>query len=132
MKVLFALICIFLFNSDIVHAATGCVSQNSGYLYFNLRSTQQKPGVPNYTWRNNADRNLTPSSSYCLTNRRANNTCFIVNDTGSSTGSFDGYLVDYGPLPCPIDDYIPFLILPIGLIGFCYMQNRSFYCKNPA
>ncbi|WP_231461880.1 hypothetical protein [Pedobacter sp. Leaf132] len=33
---------------------------------------------------------------------------------------------------CPLDDYIPLLILPIGLIGFCYIRNRSFYCKNPA
>lgn len=122
-----AIIFILILSVKNSYSATGCVSQSSGYLYFNLRSTVQQPGVPNYTWRNSADRspNNMPSSTYCLTNRQANNTCYIVNDTGTSTGAFYGYLVDYGPLPCPLDDYIPWTILPIGLFSFFIIRKKQ-------
>ncbi len=29
-------------------------------------------------------------------------------------------------VPCPLDDYIPFLILPIGMLGFPYFRKKNF------
>ena len=49
-----------------------------------------------------------------------------VTTTACTTcsGSKLGVIVDYTVYPCPIDDYIPFLILPIGIIGLIYLRQK--------
>lgn len=40
-------------------------------------------------------------------------------------GGYSGRLTNYTVAQCPIDDYIPFLILAIGSMGYFFINRKS-------
>lgn len=61
----------------------------------------------------------TVSNNHIVLTRITNTACTTCS------GSKAGVIADYTVYPCPLDDYVPWLILPIGIFGFCYMRKRS-------
>jgi len=61
-----------------------------------------------------------PIAPYCVRKMGAvGNSCHVTS-TASGTSSAYGTLVDYGPSPCSIDDYILLIIVVIGITGFYF------------
>ncbi len=68
---------------------------------------------PCYRWIPNT---VNTSCRVKYTSNCASPSCFYSGIHGQFTGP---------AVNCPVDDYIPWLILPIGVFGFYYMRKRS-------
>ncbi|RZK53630.1 MAG: hypothetical protein EOO87_12440 [Pedobacter sp.] len=78
-----------------------------------------------------SDRVEGASSVYCLRPLGGSSSCYITNTTaGYESMSAYGTLVSYGPLPCPIDDYIPYMILGVSGFGFFYLRRNKSLTTN--
>lgn len=103
-------------------ADTGCFYAASNYIYFVPTSAPNGVSVPTYALDNPATDYRVTASSYCYGQAGGANSCYIRNYTGGASGY--GVLVTYSPLPCPIDDYIAWLLLPIAGLGFVLIKKR--------
>lgn len=63
----------------------------------------------------------TTSTQFASVSSSAGGSCLIGFFGLTATGS----LVNYDILNCPIDDYIPFLILISGGLGFVYLRKKE-------
>lgn len=107
------------------YAQTGCLSSTNN-LYRNYQN--QRYGVPNYYFRTLNDRVEGASSIYCLRPLGGSNSCYITNTTaGYESMSSYGTLVSYGPLPCPIDDYAPLMILGLAGLGILTIKKKHLF-----
>ncbi|RZK53629.1 MAG: hypothetical protein EOO87_12435 [Pedobacter sp.] len=106
-------------------ATNGCLYTQSGNLYI------ENGGGNIYNYYEESDRITNAANTYCL---RTIGACQIRQRTAVYNwyGGFVRYdytltnatLVDYGPLPCPIDDYIPYSLLGVSAFGFLFIRKR--------
>ncbi|MFC3363611.1 hypothetical protein ACFOG5_10565 [Pedobacter fastidiosus] len=102
---LFFLIGLFFFFFSKSFAQTGCIGSLSGDLYLTNTSGT------NYSYGGFVVASSSIYSTYCISSIASNGTCTI---TGVPFfGSVSGSLTIYGPLPCPIDNGIFFMIFGV-------------------
>lgn len=68
---------------------------------------------------------LTTNTAICprftvFTLRIPNTLCCIGTDCG-----LDNFLYDFTNIPCPIDDYAPFLTLILGTVGMVFIRSKK-------
>lgn len=101
----FFLVGLFSFILQNTYAQTGCIGSITGDLYLtNTTGT-------NYSYSGAVVVSSSIYSTYCIGSIGANGTCAIVGVP--VFGSVSGSLTTYGPLPCPIDDGIFFMIFGV-------------------
>lgn len=66
--------------------------------------------------------NSSISNNYIVLNRTTTTAC-----TTCGSSPRNGVIADFTVFPCPIDDYIPFFILPIGIFVFIYFRQSYLY-----
>lgn len=114
-------------------AVDGCLSSDGERFYYKLRSSPPNSTYEYYDgWYYTV---LTPAQSgnckvngieeYVLTTERSPRTargrrCYIAG-SNSITGTAYSYLRVY---QCPIDDYIPLLVLSFGFFGFVFINRH--------
>lgn len=115
-------ICLFTNLTASAHWGTvysGCQSPG-GYIYTDEDGSVS--GKPNYKFDNVSDRWLTPGDVYCKV-YSGSNSCYITVSRYSDAYD-DGYRSAWGTyvsfqwVECPIDDYIPLMIIGFAGIGF--------------
>ncbi|MEJ5995903.1 hypothetical protein WG904_15850 [Pedobacter sp. Du54] len=125
-KIVLILVLIFAYGLSKVSAHygqyTGCLSANTQYIYYTSYGTYK--GVPNFNWDQGYydGERIALSNTYCSNVYGGNNSCRI---NGSGSGSTYGKLVTFYFFPCPIDDYIPLLLVAIGGFGFLILRKRT-------
>lgn len=119
---------LFLFIFSVVlsfqsKADQGCFSSSSSYIYIDYYGSSGS--IPVYEYRNSADR--VPSSAvFCRTNTtNPPKTCYIYSWVSGTSDNYNGTLVNFYYVNCPLDDYIPFILLAIGGLGFFYLRGRN-------
>jgi len=60
------------------------------------------------------------SSNYIVITRRTTTSC-----TTCQTSAQAGVLVDFNVFPCPLDNYLFGLLIPIGFLGFQYLRRTA-------
>lgn len=102
-----------LINGDLF-ATQGCLSGREVYT--------DPPGGW-YQWRepipDNCPGGATTATTYAYINSYTTTTCTI----GFLGWQGNGVLVDYGMMNCPIDDYIPFLIVLTAFTYFLFLKR---------
>ena len=58
------------------------------------------------------------SNNYIVITRRTTTSCTTCQASAQA-----GVLVDFNVFPCPLDDYLLGLLIPIGLLGFQYLRR---------
>jgi hypothetical protein len=102
------------------YAARGCL-YSSGYLYINENAILWG-GLPRFDWNSATLSGRVLGSDYCVTSiGTTGNSCVIVNEFLSNV---QGTLVDYRPLPCPIDNYTCFFFA-ITTLGFIAVRVKT-------
>ena len=117
-------------NTNITRTVNGDASKIIGYRFrfdpnFYVDATCQTKGAP--------IQGLYPDNTTTLNNGGGGTTaigCTISTsiDYTTTVNGFDSNYNETNPysyLPCPLDDYIPYLILPIGIFGFIYFRRRQ-------
>lgn len=128
-KRIFSALMLILISSCLLRAAEGCL-YTTGTLYVDRNGTRN--GLPRFDYDTSDPSGyvLNAASVYCIRVTTPGNSCWIrIVGGGSNAGDFGTY-VDYGPLPCPIDDYIPLTILLIGGLSFFYIRNKHINICN--
>ena len=111
-------------NSIYSYATPGCVV--GGAYVYNFRDGSYG-SVPNFRLRDPQSSYRVPVASYCVRNVGATSNSCYVTSTASGTSSAYGTLVDYGPLPCPIDDYTPLMILGLAGLGVLTIKKKHLF-----
>ncbi|WP_421944645.1 hypothetical protein [Pedobacter sp.] len=108
------LLTVFLANAD-----TGCLTtdgrvftnRNGLYLFF----------WPRYTFTNSTHwRSF--SSVYCV--EESNDDCRVDSSVSGYADRW-GKTITFTIIPCPLDDYIVWFILPIGIVSFLYLRRNQ-------
>lgn len=107
-------------------ADVGCAlnygSSSSEIIYFTPIGTMS--GYTNYggspTYNNIGFPNACPRYNY-NTALDAGGRCCVLGNCSNTTRT----RVNFTPIPCPIDDYIPFIILAISSLGFFYLRRNN-------
>ncbi|MGM9477302.1 hypothetical protein ACS5PU_12760 [Pedobacter sp. GSP4] len=115
----FCILICSLFFFGAVKAQTGCVVGGT-YIYNVPDGTFS--GVPAYRVNDPITSYGVLTASYCVSYGAANS-CYVNSYTTNYSSSY-GTSVTYSGLPCPIDDYIPLMLIAAGIIGF-YQINRK-------
>jgi len=122
----FVLIIIFCFFKSVCFSATGCVVGGAYvYNYPDPNGPFGTPPVPSYLLAGPPSSYGVSTSSYCVRIYGASNSCYVRAISPSTNSPSYGRLADYSALPCPLDDYIWLLFLPLGALTFYYMQKRN-------
>ncbi len=115
-KYLFLVVYVFLVSNNLL-AAQGC-----------LKGTQVYTNPPSgwNQWSNPIDDNCPSGASTSDTFAYVSN----ITSTNCSIGFFgwggSGKLVDYSIMNCPIDDYIPLIIVFAGATGVYFLRRNQF------
>jgi hypothetical protein len=137
---LITLLLFFSVNAYSTYTVTGCVSDDTGYLYTNPAGVNSPRGSwygPAYETNAVVTSGQIGSGIYCLATDLGN--CVIRSRSRCTecTGPYDykaGGGTDYyyeqsgqltGYLMCPIDDYVGFLLVLIGGAGFYYVRKKK-------
>ena len=110
-------------------AQVGCLAP-SGNLY-TLNSGSTYNGAPRYNWNGSItdpNRISAASTTRCIRRFTPARSCYIRYDCngGGNNCTYDlGEEVNYTPLPCPVDDYIPFLVLVTGVVGGLFLKKNQ-------
>lgn len=116
----FFLIAVLGFVTIDSKAATGCLSNSTTYTYINPEGINRN-GVPSYYHRYESDR-MVSTSTYCVV--PTGGSCYIYS-TRSGYSSSPGTLVQYNTVNnCPIDDYVPLLVVGLAIAGFIYIRMK--------
>jgi len=114
-------------------ADTGCLSSSgSNWIYTTRSGSYTGPSgttVPRYLNNLNDGTRFQRGAVFCYRETAGANSCWIDGSAASPPqGLIYGTLVFFTQTAasCPLDDYIPWLILPIGIFGFYYIRKRSF------
>ncbi|WP_316736093.1 hypothetical protein [Pedobacter aquatilis] len=125
-----AVACLFLFSNTKTLAQTGCLVSGriytdkiddvyGGFLWLFNRPQYDNSLITSYVALSGAcpigDQNF-----YARTTGGAGNRCGFTTSYNSNTV---GYEYSYSIIRCPLDNYISFLFLPIGLFGFLRFRN---------
>jgi len=108
-----------LFFFTAVEAQTGCIV--GGTYIYNV-SDGTFSGVPAFKVNDPITSYGVLTSLYCIT-YGSPNTCYVNSYTTSYTSSY-GTLVTYSGLPCPIDDYIPLMLIVGGIAGIYQIRRK--------
>ena len=104
---------LFLISNDLF-ADTGCLK--GGKVYINSPSGWNQWTSP---ISDNCPGGSTTATTYAYVNSITSTSCSI----GFLGWSGSGVLVDYGIMNCPIDDYIPILIVLTGSTYFLFLKR---------
>jgi len=106
---------IFIISSASAQQQTGCLLP-AGTLHYQANGTSG--GKTNY----NTNPNVLLSSVFCVATVVSNPNCRVNKNSGAS---FQGTKRTFYLVQCPIDDYIPLIILAIGGFGFFSIRKSS-------
>ena len=110
----------FLLINNILFAVTGCLSGTKVYT---------KPPSGWTQWSVPIEDNC-PSGASISDNYANVNT---ISSTGRSIGFWglggSGVLIDYSIMNCPIDDYIPLVIVLVGVTGVMFLRKNQIQLK---
>ncbi len=106
---------ILIISSASAQQQTGCLLPN-GFLHYTVNGTSG--GKTNY----NTNPNIASSSVFCIATVVSNPNCRVNK---SNNAAFQGTKRTFYLVQCPIDDYIPLIILAIGGVGFFSIRKSS-------
>ncbi|SFG92933.1 hypothetical protein [Pedobacter insulae] len=117
-KVIWVLFLLLIFSQP-VFATVGCLVGNKLHTRTNAGSSG---GIPSYDDSPNIN-----ATGFCIRNGTSSTPCqvrvwFFVWFTTAN-----GFQGDYGigaPIYCPIDTYINWMLIPIGLVGMFFIRKR--------
>ncbi len=116
-KILVASIVLFFTCINFSIADEGCYYGSSGYIYYTSDGTYL--GKKNFAYQYGPGGSRVHNSAvYCIT--YSSTVCRIDKANG-----VDGTLVTFSYLGCPIDDYIPYMLLVVGGIGFSFLRKKQ-------
>ncbi len=125
-RIRFFIFCFLGLISASSSAQKGCLS-STGNLYISLSGTHN--GVNQYDWNgsgNDPNRISNAAGVYCLRSFSPAKNCYVRYNCGFFGCTYAlGEEVTYGPLPCPLDDYMPLLILAAGGFGFFFLKRNN-------
>jgi len=140
LKYFFVSLFLFLSNTVCAYTVTGCVSDDTGYLYTNPSGVNSPRGSwygPAYETNAVVTSGQIGSGMYCRPADLGNCVIRTKSRCTQCTGPYDynaGYGLDYyyeqsgqltGYTMCPLDDYIGFLLVIVGGVGFYYLSKRN-------
>lgn len=97
---------------------TGCYSAGTTYIYFSESGTYS--GMRNFNWNQSwQGERVLLANTFCPT---ASDTNCRIN--GNGAGATNGKLYTFYYYGCPIDDYIPLLLVGISSFGFYFLRKR--------
>jgi hypothetical protein len=121
-KIKFIIMTILICLNSNIYAATGC-RNGTGAVYTTtfifFGGTYWDTPV-----NTNCPLGSTTSTQYANVTSTSSTNCTIYLGGLSTT---TGKIVTYGLLNCPIDDFIPFLILATGALGAVYLRKNKKY-----
>lgn len=106
---------IFILSLPIISSAQQSGCQQGNQVFQNNLGTWFTP------IQSNCPQGSTTSTQYAQVISSSNTTCLIGVFGASGTGKLFTYRIAL----CPIDDYIPFLILAAGALGFFYLRKKN-------
>ncbi len=123
MKYIFTLF-ILIFICSEGRAAVGCLSNSTTYTYINPEGINRN-GVPSYFHRYASDQRLS-TSNFCTSPVVPEQACYIYSTRDGWNSSY-GTLVNYSTVDncnVPIDDYIPFLLISLGVVSTYFIRQK--------
>ncbi|MES2446433.1 MAG: hypothetical protein V4546_04590 [Bacteroidota bacterium] len=129
-KIFSVAIILFIFSVKIVKADVGCAlnygDPSSEVIYFTVIGTAGTGSWTNYgsspTYNNVGFPNACPRYEYS-TALDAGGRCCINGNCNNTTRT----RVNFTPIPCPIDDEIPYILLSIASVGLFYIKRKTPY-----
>jgi predicted membrane-bound mannosyltransferase len=102
-SLIFFVICLFFYANKVNAQTQGCLV--SGVLYNTSAAV-----IPNTAcgW-------ATPAAAASTWTNSQKNQCI----------SYGGVAGGYNQIPCPLDDYVPYIVAVIGGLGFIYIRNNN-------
>lgn len=98
-----------------LHSSKAFAQQQTGCLLPNGRIHYQENGVHGGKTNYNTNPNVLISTVFCVTVVTTNPNCRVNKKSNAAN---QGTKRKFYLVPCPIDDYIPLIILAIGGFGF--------------
>ncbi len=116
-RILLASIVLFFISINFVNADEGCYYSPSGNIYYTRDGNYQ--GKKNFIYQNSPGGNrISNTGVYCV--NYSSTVCRVDKANG-----VDGTLVTFSFVPCPIDDYIPYMLLTVGSFGFVLLRKKQ-------
>lgn len=122
--ILVSLMLLFFYNSTF--ADVGCLADGSNNIYkvLNGQFNPAGPGgpYPNYNYGTSSVNRVDQTTVYC---RQSSLTICWIGGGGLPSGY--GTIITYSVTQCPLDDYIPILLIASGGFGFIVLRNKNSY-----
>lgn len=130
MKFFLPLLAILFFNSFNLKADNGCLVSGFGVYYQNPLSSDPTTFFQgNGYYVTQAQCNLSPSRTYYSPVTTSTIPCSANYQSGptnqSTSYARQGFKIVFNRLNCPLDDYIVWLIFPIGILGAFFLRKNN-------
>lgn len=125
-----------LINYNISFAETGCAATDTPNPNIYTEHYTFAPNPPLYNLngpfvtKSSVAQSNCSNYYYSISSTGPLGSCRLFYQTPSPGGTDYGYLVTYSPLcgvtfPVPLDDYIPLIVIGMGIFGFFLIRKRN-------